>query len=285
MQFSKAQVSSDVRDDAPAGVSAARGSDAKGVRWGDEEQSGWFSLLSRPVNVPDGLTLKTLSDAGAYILDLPDHVKRQAFWERAADRLLDAAAGIGSIADATAQIERALDLTLVKQSRPTQGNQSAKASIALVRSVKERFLALGLFSRKQESRTINSDCDDKTKKTFHTLTAANASIRRLFKSRPSIGLVRYSAVRGEIARRLQRFKKVAGSLLKLPDGTGEAFFDAQATRRGLYCGLASALMVGALLVLLQPSTASPVLTLILYAVTSVLVLLSLSAMLIISLTE
>jgi hypothetical protein len=64
------------------------------------------------------------------------------------------------------------------------------------------------------------------------------------------------------------------------------FFDERVIRRGLYFGLASALMPGALLPLfLQRSTTSPVLNLILFGVTSALALLSVCAMLVINLID
>src|SRR5579862_5167045 len=91
MQFGTAQV--------PSGAGGRRASasgpasDAQVARPDDDKEVGWFSLLSKPVNLPDGLALKTLSDAGAYILDLPDHLKQRDSWQRAADLILHAAAG------------------------------------------------------------------------------------------------------------------------------------------------------------------------------------------------
>jgi hypothetical protein len=60
--------------------------------------------------LPGGLTLRTLADAGAFILDLPEHIKQRSSWQRATDLLLKAARGAGNVEDATAQIERALFL-------------------------------------------------------------------------------------------------------------------------------------------------------------------------------
>jgi hypothetical protein len=81
----------------------------------DNGAAGWFRPLDRPVELPGGMTLITLAEAGAYILDLPEKVKRRESWQRATDLLLKAASGEERVEVATAQIEHALlmELTLL----------------------------------------------------------------------------------------------------------------------------------------------------------------------------
>jgi hypothetical protein len=69
---------------------------------------GWCRPLHKPVELPGGMTIKTLAEAGAYILDLPEHIKQRDSWQRATDLFLKAASGAASVEDATARIERAL---------------------------------------------------------------------------------------------------------------------------------------------------------------------------------
>jgi hypothetical protein len=77
--------------------------------------AGWSRPLNKPVDLPSGTTIKTLAEAGSYILDLPEHIKQRDSWQRAIDLLLKAASGTASVEDATAQIEHALciELTLL----------------------------------------------------------------------------------------------------------------------------------------------------------------------------
>jgi hypothetical protein len=77
--------------------------------------TGWSRPLHKPVELPAGMTIKTLAEAGAYILGLPEHIKQRDSWQRATDLLLKAASGAASVEDATAQIEHALfmELTLL----------------------------------------------------------------------------------------------------------------------------------------------------------------------------
>ena len=76
---------------------------------------GWCRPLDKPVELPDGMTLATLAEAGAYILDLPEKIKQRDSWQRATYLLLKAADGEASVEDASTQIEHALfmDLTLL----------------------------------------------------------------------------------------------------------------------------------------------------------------------------
>ena len=129
-------------------------------------------------------------------------------------------------------------------------------------------------SPKRLSCLLSRNRDDKLKKSPHTLGIAGATTGR------------FSPAWDEIAKRLQHWKKVALIFLRLPEDTGQTFFDERVIRRGLCFGLASALMLGALLPLfLQRSTTSPVFNLILFGVTSALALLSVCAMLVINLID
>jgi hypothetical protein len=94
----------------PSGSVTTRASDEKSTRASSADGAGWFRPLDYPVTLPGGLTLKTLAEAGAFILDLPEHTKQRNSWQCATDLLLKAANGTGSVEAATAQIERALFL-------------------------------------------------------------------------------------------------------------------------------------------------------------------------------
>ena len=82
----------------------------------------WSQPLDKPVKLPGGMSLITLAEAGAYILDLPEEIKRRNSWQRATDLLLKAASGAASVEDATAQIEYALfmEMTLLLRARPAR---------------------------------------------------------------------------------------------------------------------------------------------------------------------
>jgi hypothetical protein len=102
-------VSSGASDNGDLSASATTSAyDDKPVGTGSNHGARWACSLIRPVRPPGGLTLKTLADAGAYILDLPEDIKQRRSWQRATDLLLKAASGAASVEDATAQIEQAL---------------------------------------------------------------------------------------------------------------------------------------------------------------------------------
>ena len=105
---SSASDNGDVSGSATTSVSA----DGKATTASDNG-AGWSRPLHKPVELPDGMTLKTLAEAGAYILDLPEHIKHRDSWQRATDLLLKAASGAASVEDATAQIEHALFMELM----------------------------------------------------------------------------------------------------------------------------------------------------------------------------
>jgi hypothetical protein len=68
----------------------------------------WESKLSRIIELRDGTKLATLTDARAFILELPEADQQRSAWYIAVVQLLAAAEEGGSIEDATYAIERAL---------------------------------------------------------------------------------------------------------------------------------------------------------------------------------
>ena len=71
-------------------------------------QMTWNTVLSRPIRVKDGSTLKTLADARAYILELPSEVTARPSWRDAAETLVEAAEGRATVAEASQKVETAL---------------------------------------------------------------------------------------------------------------------------------------------------------------------------------
>jgi hypothetical protein len=56
------------------------------------EQASWNVPLDRPIEIADGhQQLQTLGEVGAYILALPEPVKRQELWQAAAETVVAAA--------------------------------------------------------------------------------------------------------------------------------------------------------------------------------------------------
>jgi hypothetical protein len=72
----------------------------------------WSRKLSKPLHTVDGKTLRTLADARAYAVTLPEQYNSRRHWQRAAELMLDAAADASSIAAASKQIELALFLDM-----------------------------------------------------------------------------------------------------------------------------------------------------------------------------
>jgi hypothetical protein len=71
----------------------------------------WDRTHSRPLHTRDGQTIRTLADARQFAEDLPNNYSQRNHWQRAAKLMLAASEG-GSIAEAPAQIERALFLDI-----------------------------------------------------------------------------------------------------------------------------------------------------------------------------
>jgi hypothetical protein len=56
------------------------------------ERSSWTITLNRPIEIEDShQRLQTLGEVGAYILDLPETVKRHELWQAVAETVLEAA--------------------------------------------------------------------------------------------------------------------------------------------------------------------------------------------------
>jgi hypothetical protein len=67
----------------------------------------WQAKLSRPIVMRDGTKLKTLAEAGAFILALPEGDQHRNSWTKATELLMEAANRNGSIEAATEAVERA----------------------------------------------------------------------------------------------------------------------------------------------------------------------------------
>jgi hypothetical protein len=67
----------------------------------------WSIKLERPIRIRDGLTLRKLSDARAFMLSMPQRRRRRPAWRKAAKLLADAAER-GYVKSVTDQIEHAL---------------------------------------------------------------------------------------------------------------------------------------------------------------------------------
>ena len=69
---------------------------------------GWSAKLSRPIELRNGTTFRTLADVRDFILEQPEHIQARSFWQHAAKQLINAAEEGGDIETATKQIELAL---------------------------------------------------------------------------------------------------------------------------------------------------------------------------------
>jgi hypothetical protein len=73
--------------------------------------NGWHRKLVRPLHTRDGQTINTLAEARDFALSLSVNHSRRNQWQRAAERMLEAAEG-GDVSAASLQIERALFLDM-----------------------------------------------------------------------------------------------------------------------------------------------------------------------------
>jgi hypothetical protein len=67
----------------------------------------WSTRLARPIDVIGGPTLRTLAEARAFMVAMPQGDQLRTAWQRAAELILAAANG-GSVAAVTRQVELAL---------------------------------------------------------------------------------------------------------------------------------------------------------------------------------
>ena len=51
----------------------------------------WSRHFDKPIDLPDGRKLRTLKDAGEYILALPTNIQKEKRWQSAAECLTNAA--------------------------------------------------------------------------------------------------------------------------------------------------------------------------------------------------
>lgn len=68
----------------------------------------WSRKFEIPIALKDGRTIESLSDARALMAGLPQSQQSRSFWQYTAELLHDAAELDGNIADAWAQLSRAL---------------------------------------------------------------------------------------------------------------------------------------------------------------------------------
>ena len=69
----------------------------------------WSRAFHVPITTPDGLTLRTLRDAGEYIQALPRAKLKQPEWELAAETLLEAVEGKGPLMFAEIAMRKAVN--------------------------------------------------------------------------------------------------------------------------------------------------------------------------------
>ena len=68
----------------------------------------WSRKLAKPIALKDGRTIASLAEAHALMLSLPPIHRHSAVWQYAAKLLNEAVEDKDSLADAVAQLERAL---------------------------------------------------------------------------------------------------------------------------------------------------------------------------------
>lgn len=80
---------------------------------------GWSAEFDEPIERPDGLTFRTLRDAGMYILKLPKEERRAMQWQTALGNLLLAAEHDGPISSARMGVMQALNRKVERVSNPS----------------------------------------------------------------------------------------------------------------------------------------------------------------------
>jgi hypothetical protein len=69
----------------------------------------WSRRFDDPITTPDGLTLRTLRDAGEYIQELPTATNKRPEWQIAAEMLLEAVEGKGPLMFAEIAMRKAIN--------------------------------------------------------------------------------------------------------------------------------------------------------------------------------
>ena len=70
----------------------------------------WSRAFHVPITTPDGLTLRTLRDAGEYIQALPRAKSQRPEWQIAAETLLEAVEGKGPLMFAEIAMRKAVNV-------------------------------------------------------------------------------------------------------------------------------------------------------------------------------
>jgi hypothetical protein len=79
---------------------------------------GWQRPFEDPIPLPDGRMLRTLREAGAYIMKLPPRAKLEPEWQAAVEALLMAAESRGPLMHARVGMLRALNRNVERTFNP-----------------------------------------------------------------------------------------------------------------------------------------------------------------------
>jgi len=85
----------------------------------------WSRAFHVPITTPDGLTLRTLRDAGEYIQALPRAKSQRPEWQIAAETLLEAVEGKGPLMFAEIAMRKAVNAEKPAP-EPTPGRKGSK---------------------------------------------------------------------------------------------------------------------------------------------------------------
>ena len=85
----------------------------------------WSRAFHVPITTPDGLTLRTLRDAGEYIQALPRAKSQRPEWQIAAEMLLEAVEGSGPLMFSEIAMRKALNAEKPAP-EPTPGRKGSK---------------------------------------------------------------------------------------------------------------------------------------------------------------
>jgi hypothetical protein len=247
-------------------------------------RTGWSRPLDRPVKTPSGLVLRSLAEAGKYILDQPRTVRARSSWQRAADLLLKAANAAGRVEDARAAIELAIfvDQPVTENSRSNQvaprGPPAKPADAAPPNSlVRKTPVSPPRPAPPSASKARPSPL------TLRRNILARSTITRInqFLTSQAARLAEYIPFRDRINPRLRRWKIAALNILGLSANLDETPVDKEAMRRGFLFGIGSLVIFGVLILLLpRVSSFSAAENVVLFAITAILTLLTVIVLLV-----